>query len=87
MNDDQKIIEHSCDCPYDWGDVCKHEVATIYYLKDSELYKQPIEKSTIHKVKNNLDKLNKNEVIDIIVELSKRNKTIREEISFELGYE
>jgi len=25
-----KVIEHSCDCPYDWGDVCKHVVAVLY---------------------------------------------------------
>ncbi len=32
------IIEHSCDCPYDWGNYCKHEVAVLYYIRDGEAY-------------------------------------------------
>ena len=28
------IIEHECDCPYDWGNVCKHEVAVFYALRN-----------------------------------------------------
>lgn len=28
------IHEHRCNCPYDWGNVCKHEVAVLYYLRE-----------------------------------------------------
>ncbi len=31
------IVEHNCDCPYDFGPVCKHVVASIFYLKQDEL--------------------------------------------------
>lgn len=31
------ITEHNCDCPYDFGPVCKHVVASIFYLKQDEL--------------------------------------------------
>ena len=31
------IIKHNCDCPYDMGPVCKHIVASIFYLKQDEL--------------------------------------------------
>ncbi len=27
------IIEHECDCPYDYGDVCKHKVAVFYAIR------------------------------------------------------
>ncbi len=27
------IVEHECDCPYDWGDVCKHKVAVFYQIR------------------------------------------------------
>ncbi|MCA1704782.1 MAG: SWIM zinc finger family protein, partial [Actinobacteria bacterium] len=27
--DDAGIIEASCSCPYDWGGLCKHIVATL----------------------------------------------------------
>lgn len=30
------VEQHLCTCPYDWGDVCKHEVAVLYYIRDSE---------------------------------------------------
>lgn len=29
-----KIVEYECDCPYDWGDTCKHAVAVFYHLRD-----------------------------------------------------
>ena len=31
------IVEHNCDCPYDMGPVCKHIVASIFYLKQDEI--------------------------------------------------
>ena len=31
------IIEHSCDCPYDMGPVCKHVAAVIFYLEQEKL--------------------------------------------------
>lgn len=28
-----KVMEYDCDCPYDWGVVCKHVVAVLFYLQ------------------------------------------------------
>jgi uncharacterized Zn finger protein len=28
-----EIVEYECDCPYDWGDTCKHAVAVFYKLR------------------------------------------------------
>lgn len=28
-----KVTEYDCDCPYDWGPVCKHMVAVLFYLQ------------------------------------------------------
>lgn len=28
------IVEHECDCPYDYGDVCKHKVAVFYAIRN-----------------------------------------------------
>jgi len=30
------VTEYSCSCPYDYGSVCKHIVAVIYYLQQEE---------------------------------------------------
>ena len=32
-----KITEYVCDCPYDYGSVCKHVAAVIFYLQQDEL--------------------------------------------------
>lgn len=31
------ITEHVCDCPYDFGPVCKHVAAVIFYLQQDDL--------------------------------------------------
>jgi uncharacterized Fe-S cluster-containing MiaB family protein len=31
------IVEHNCDCPYDMGPVCKHVVAVIFHIQQDEL--------------------------------------------------
>src|SRR5690554_472155 len=46
------ITEHYCDCPYDYGPVCKHIAAAIFYLMQEELQlneakpKKPRKKTT-----------------------------------------
>jgi len=31
--DGERIIEYECDCPYDWGNTCKHVVAVFYQIR------------------------------------------------------
>lgn len=31
------VIEHHCDCPYDYGKVCKHVAAVIFHIQQDEL--------------------------------------------------
>ena len=33
----QIVTEYVCDCPYDYGPVCKHVAAAIFYLQQNEL--------------------------------------------------
>ena len=33
---DKYISDYSCNCPYDMGPICKHVVATIFYLVEIE---------------------------------------------------
>lgn len=32
--DDLDEVNSKCDCPYDFGDVCKHQVSALYYYKN-----------------------------------------------------
>lgn len=27
------ILHHSCDCPYDWGEYCKHKAAVLFAIR------------------------------------------------------
>ena len=31
--DGERIIEYECDCPYEWGNTCKHAVAVFYQIR------------------------------------------------------
>ena len=42
----KEITAWECDCPYDWGPVCKHVVAVLYAIRESaEEIQTPSEKS------------------------------------------
>jgi uncharacterized Zn finger protein len=34
LNEEQQIISCSCDCPYDQGNLCKHEIACFFFLQE-----------------------------------------------------
>ena len=73
----QKIIESYCDCPYDWGDVCKHEVAVYYYLKDSEIYKRDLSKTGMDLMVT-IDDMTNNELKTCLHNILKRDREWRE---------
>jgi len=80
------ITEHHCDCPYDMGPVCKHIIASIFYLKQDELdlnyqsislQKKKKRKSVTQQLKEILDKVSHKELKEFIQEQSKTNKQFR----------
>ncbi len=84
---DNTIVEHLCDCPYDFGPVCKHLVAAIFYLEQDRLIinhqtsaTQKTQKKTISvskQVKNILNQVSHNELIIFIEKQSKTDKKFR----------
>lgn len=32
----ETIVEHECDCPYDYGNVCKHKIAVFYAIRSGD---------------------------------------------------
>ncbi len=80
------IVEHSCDCPYDMGPVCKHIVASIFYLKQDELNlnqqnipltKRKKNKTVSQQLKEVLDKVSHQDLKKFIQEQSKMDKQFR----------
>jgi len=85
LNDDLDVLEHSCDCPYDWSDVCKHKVAVFYYIKDAELYDEPINKEVFKDIKKRLKHYDKDEFFNLFMRIVKRNEKFRQILRDELG--
>lgn len=80
------IVEHNCDCPYDMGPVCKHIVASIFYLKQDELNlnqqnvslaKKKKSKTVTQQLKEVLDKVSHQNLKEFIQEQSKMDKQFR----------
>lgn len=58
------ITEHSCDCPYDMGTVCKHVAAVIFYLEQEKLgLTQSTKKGSSKKAKASSSKPSKRKTI------------------------
>lgn len=66
-----EILQHYCDCPYDWGEYCKHEVAVLLairrHLEQNVPIKKHGQKRGLHAL---LHKLTKDELINLLYELT-----------------
>lgn len=80
------ITTHHCDCPYDFGPVCKHIVAVIFYLQQDILTvdlrtvvenKKKKTKSVSQQIKELLQIISHKELIDFVQENSKKDKEFR----------
>lgn len=43
-----KIVRCSCDCPYDYGDVCKHIAAVLLAIRDGDFRKETVSPVSVH---------------------------------------
>lgn len=80
------IVDTSCDCPYDLGEFCKHQAAVFYALKE----KKSKNDKTIHSfqvgkqdLKSILSGLKKEELINIIYNLSMEDPNIEKQLLYQ----
>ncbi len=80
------IVEHNCDCPYNMVPICKHIVASIFYLKQDglnlnqqnvSLAKKKKSKTVSQQLKEVLDKVSYQNLKEFIQEQSKMDKQFR----------
>ena len=71
--DDDAIIEHECDCPYDFGDVCKHKVAVFYAIRDGNF------SDTSGKLKSLLENLHESALQRFVSNLLKKDRSFKRE--------
>ncbi|PRX24056.1 putative Zn finger protein [Orenia metallireducens] len=81
IDGDGKILDSNCNCPYDFGPICKHQVAAYFELGDILNNKNTIEEITRKPaIKEVLETLCKEELIDIIVDIAKKDLTLKNNI-------
>lgn len=79
IGDNGDILYSECDCPYDFGPVCKHEVAAYFQLFEmlnqvpSSDKNKTRERTTIQEV---LSHLSKEELIKIIINITNNDVTL-----------
>lgn len=82
-----EILTSYCDCPYDFGPICKHEVAAYFYLADIFNNKFSIESSKknlikLPKIREILDELPKEKLIEIILDITEKDRSLRNKLIF-----
>ena len=82
MSDDAEIINTYCDCPYDMGVFCKHQVAVFHALKNRQGGKattpeKPKKKKNLADV---IGKLDKKTLVRIVLDMAGRHNHLRDEL-------
>jgi len=73
------ILSADCDCPYDFGEFCKHEVAMFYYIREYFRHNKSAKDGA--DLKSLLMKQNKETLADIICdELSQHKSKLKEKL-------
>jgi uncharacterized Zn finger protein len=67
------IVEHECDCPYDWGNVCKHKVAVFYAIRNGNFT------DTSDKLNSLLENLHESALRKFVSNLFKKDSQFRRE--------
>ncbi len=81
-----KVVEHSCDCPYDWGDVCKHVVAVLYYIRDTEILGESVDKKGVKsQLQTIIDDMTEQDIRDYVLFYALRNRQFRQDFTEEFG--
>jgi len=70
---DKIIVEHECDCPYDWGDVCKHKIAVFYAIRNGNF------SDTSNKLNSLLANLHESALRKFVSNLLKKDSRFRRE--------
>ena len=79
--DGASVSEHECDCPYDWGDVCKHKVAVFYAIRGGNF------SDTGDKLNSLLENLHDSALRRFVSNLLKKDRRFRQEFLREFDEE
>lgn len=74
LDSEGEILSSYCDCPYDYGPVCKHELAVYFELVDEIDLPREIQKS--RSLVEVLEGLRKEQLVSILAELAEEDETL-----------
>ena len=77
LGDDGEVIDSACDCPYEMGPVCKHEVAAYFKLQEMDSQ----EKEKMPPLKDLLNQLSKEELVELIYKQAMKDKTFAAQLT------
>lgn len=84
LNENGEVVDLFCDCPYDFGDVCKHEVAVLLAIRNQfgkvDIKKPHKSKTEMDDLKNLLQEQTKEVLVGILYSLSKEDCTLRKSL-------
>lgn len=94
LTEDQEIVHSTCDCPYDWGEYCKHEVSAMYALKEHydenhnllDKKQDPLQQKKTG-LKEILKSLSKDQLIEIILSIASNDEQIKQMLLFQYSSE
>lgn len=85
FTEDGKISDWSCDCPYDWGDVCKHTVAVLLAVqRQTERILPKKESGERFSFQALVEEAEKEQLAALILEHCKEDKRFRSQVLSEL---
>lgn len=82
LDEKGEIIYSECDCPYDFGPICKHEVAAYFKLfeiidNDYSNLSSKEKASNPSGIKGILNNLSKEELVKIILDIAQENRILK----------
>jgi uncharacterized Zn finger protein len=90
LDNQGEIIHTSCDCPYVYGEFCKHQVAVFYALRKEQKRGEQVgigssRKKDSDSFKKLLMAQDKAKLVGILLEIVEENEVLKKQIMFEAG--
>jgi len=71
LDEDFEIVYHDCDCPYDWSEYCKHEVAVLLAIREHFERKTTLKTHGKKRgLRSRLSEIEKDDLISILCNLA-----------------
>jgi len=82
LDDEGNILDSDCDCPYDFGPVCKHQAAVFFKLRNRSAYGTYSHEEPLRQL---LEAEPKETLVDLLLSLASESYTVEEQIRLHLS--